>query len=194
MNRPSPSWQDERLVKACLDGNEDAWTALITKYERMIYSVPLRYGAAPQDAADIFQQVCVELFAKLGDLRNAESLRSWLLTVASHQSLRWKKLPMQKDVAIDGADEDHPMKEILDANPLARERLIDVEMEQILRETIRKLPTRCCTLIQMLFYSDEALPYAEVARRLGLATGSIGFIRGRCLNRLRSLLDEAGFR
>ncbi len=194
MNRPSPSWQDEQLVQACLNGNEDAWTALISKYERMIYSVPIRYGAAPQDAADIFQQVCVELFAKLGDLRKVESLRSWLLTVASHQSLRWKKAPVQRDVALDGGDEDHPRIEISDDNPLASERLIEVEMEQLLRETIRKLPQRCGTLIRMLFYSDEAVPYAEVARRLGLAIGSIGFIRGRCLKRLRGLLGEAGFR
>ena len=80
---PSPLWEDERLVRACLDGNEEAWTALIAKYKRMIYSVPVRYGASPQDAADIFQQVCVELFAKLADLRKADSLRSWLMTVTS---------------------------------------------------------------------------------------------------------------
>ena len=194
MNRPSPSWHDELLVQGCLDGNEDAWTALITKYERMIYSVPLRYGAAPQDAADIFQQVCVELFAKLADLRKVESLRSWLLTVASHQSLRWKKLPIHSHVALDSGDDDHATIEISDAGPLAHERLLEIENEQILRETVRKLPQRCSTLIRMLFYCDEALPYAEIARRLGLATGSIGFIRGRCLNRLRNLLSEAGFR
>ena len=37
------------------------------------------------------------------------------------------------------------------------------------------------------------VPYNEVARRLNLATGSIGFIRGRCLKRLKKLLQEKGF-
>jgi len=37
------------------------------------------------------------------------------------------------------------------------------------------------------------MPYNDVARRLHLATGSIGFIRGRCLKRLRKLLEEKGF-
>jgi hypothetical protein len=45
-----------------------------------------------------------------------------------------------------------------------------------------------------LFFEQPPLPYTEVARRLGLATGSIGFIRGRCLDRLRKLLVESGFR
>jgi RNA polymerase sigma factor (sigma-70 family) len=191
---PSPVWGDEHLVKACLDGNEDAWSALISKYKRMIYSVPVRYGASPQDAADIFQQVCVELFSKLGDLRKVESLRSWLLTVASHQSLRWKKMRHLNDLELDDVDEDHAPIEIADGGQLAPDQMIQIEMEQTLREIIRKLPQRCYTMVQLLFYGEEALPYAEVARRLGLATGSIGFIRGRCLTRLRKLLDEAGFR
>jgi len=37
------------------------------------------------------------------------------------------------------------------------------------------------------------LRYQEVAKRLGLATGSIGFIRGRCLRRLQRALEKAGF-
>ena len=40
---------------------------------------------------------------------------------------------------------------------------------------------------------DFHAPSAEVARRLGLATGSIGFIRGRCLKRLEQILGELGF-
>ena len=42
----------------------------------------------------------------------------------------------------------------------------------------------------MLFYEQPARPYADIARSLGLAEGSIGFIRGRCLGKLRKLLEE----
>jgi DNA-directed RNA polymerase specialized sigma24 family protein len=48
-------------------------------------------------------------------------------------------------------------------------------------------------LVQLLFFEQPPLPYAEVARRMGLATGSIGFIRGRCLEKLRKALVEYGF-
>jgi hypothetical protein len=46
----------------------------------------------------------------------------------------------------------------------------------------------------MLFFETPALPYPEVASRLGIATGSVGFIRRRCLDRLKTTLKEAGFR
>jgi hypothetical protein len=45
----------------------------------------------------------------------------------------------------------------------------------------------------MLFFEQPPVPYNEVAQKLGLATGSIGFIRGRCLSRLQKILGELGF-
>jgi DNA-directed RNA polymerase specialized sigma24 family protein len=45
----------------------------------------------------------------------------------------------------------------------------------------------------MLFYQEPQVSYRDLAQRLGLATGSIGFIRGRCLKRLQRALEESGF-
>ena len=75
--------EDEKLVQACLNGDEKAWERLIDKYKRLIYSVPVKYGFAPEDAADLFQNVCVDLYTNLSKLRKVESLRSWLITVAT---------------------------------------------------------------------------------------------------------------
>jgi DNA-directed RNA polymerase specialized sigma24 family protein len=48
-------------------------------------------------------------------------------------------------------------------------------------------------MIELLFFQSPPLPYSEVAQRLGLARGSIGFIRGRCLHRLKKILEAKGF-
>ena len=72
--------------------------------------------------------------------------------------------------------------------------LAQVKEEQVLRDAVRTLPPRCRQLIEMLFFEAPARPYQEVAARLGLAAGSIGFIRGRCLTRLRRELEKLGFR
>jgi DNA-directed RNA polymerase specialized sigma24 family protein len=63
----------------------------------------------------------------------------------------------------------------------------------MVREATAQLPPRCRELVDLLFYQEPPLAYAEVARRLGLASGSIGFIRGRCLKRLRKVLEGMGF-
>ena len=88
---PDVAWSDARLIRACLNGNEQAWSALIQKYRNLIYSIPLKYGASPEDAADIFQAVCLELFSELPRLRKKAAFRSWLITVTAHQSFQWKR-------------------------------------------------------------------------------------------------------
>lgn len=185
----SPMQADDAvLVQGCLNGDPEAWKRLIDKYKRMIYSVPLKYGACPEDAADIFQAVCIEALHGLGQLKNADSLRSWLITVAIRQSYRWRKKQLNL-IELDALE-----PEIAQKSASVTEIMAQMQQEQIVREVVDKLPPRCAELVRLLFFEQPPLPYAEVGRRLGLATGSIGFIRGRCLERLRKLLLDSGFK
>jgi RNA polymerase sigma factor (sigma-70 family) len=179
--------EDERLVQECLAGDERAWNTLIEKYKRLIYSVPVKYGFSPDDAGDIFQNVCIDLFTNLGKLRKIESLRSWLITVATHKCFHWKKHQKQ-DVELDAMEQ-----EVAEEIAAAPQVLQEVQEEQAVRDAIQRLTPRCAQLVKLLFYEQPPVPYNEVAQKLGLATGSIGFIRGRCLNRLQKILAELGF-
>ena len=179
--------EDEKLVQDCLNGDENAWNTLIDKYKRLIYSVPVKYGLSPDDAADIFQNVCVDLFQNLSKVRKIESLRSWLITVATHKCFHHKK-QQKPNVELDAMEQE--VAEDIAAVPQV---MAEVEEEQAVRDAIEKLSPRCAELVKMLFFQQPPLPYIEVAQKLGLATGSIGFIRGRCLNRLQKILAELGF-
>ena len=180
--------EEEKLVQDCLNGDEKAWNRLIDKYKRLIYSVPVKYGLSPDDAADVFQNVCVDLFTNLGKLRKIESIRSWLITVATHKCFHHKRHQRQ-DVELDAMEQE--MAEEL--APAAPQVMQEVQEEQAVRDAIQRLSPRCADLVKMLFFQQPPLPYAEVAQKLGLATGSIGFIRGRCLSRLQKILAELGF-
>jgi RNA polymerase sigma factor (sigma-70 family) len=190
-DRRELSWSDTRLVRECLRGNEEAWAALLEKYQNLIFSIPIKQGIPRDDAADVFQRVCLLLLAELPHLREPEALPMWLIRVTSHECLRWRRQEHPYAARETVAAESTP---IADERPLAEELLAQVKDEQILREAVRELPARCRQLIDMLFFETPARPYQEVARTLGLATGSIGFIRGRCLTRLRRELEKKGFR
>jgi RNA polymerase sigma factor (sigma-70 family) len=187
---PSPAWDDDRLVRACLDGDQDAWNALIDKYKRLVYSIAFRYRATPEDAADIFQAVSVELFAELPRVRQAAALRGWLITVTAHTALRWRRRSARRE-EVERADVD--VDTLADAAPMPDDEREALERAQDLRDAVARLPERCQAMLRMLFFEDPPRPYAEVAASLGLATGSIGFIRGRCLQRLKKVMaDHAG--
>ena len=184
---PDTTWKDERLIKACLNGDERAWSALIAKYKNLIFSIPLKYGAGPDDAADIFQAVCMEVFTELPRLRDLGAFRSWLITVTAHQAFHWKRKTRRRGEEALGSED-----ETLASEP-APDLIQQLEQEQVLRDAIAQLSPRCQQLIKLLFYSQPQMPYRDVAKTLGVATGSIGFIRGRCLSRLLKTLQQSGF-
>src|SRR5437899_5496997 len=59
---------DPELVAMCLTGDATAWETLVRRYRRFIYSIPVKFGLQPQDAADIFQTVCVKWIEHLHEL------------------------------------------------------------------------------------------------------------------------------
>lgn len=182
------AWPDRRLVRECLNGNDEAWSVLIDKYKNLIFSIPVKYHFSQDDAADVFQAVCLELLSELPKLRNPEALPKWIIQVTAHKCLHGKKYA-QRNESTDPTDPAFEQSTPARAESILRE----AEEEQRIRHVLEDLPPRCRQLVRMLFFEEPPRAYQDVARELGIATGSIGFIRQRCLDRLRKKLMEAGF-
>ena len=180
---------DERLIADCLKGDHDAWSALIDKYKNLIYSIPIKLGMH-DDAADVFQAVCLDLLAQLSRLREPRALPKWLMQTCYHKCLRLRRSAAR---SVDLQGEHFENIEAASGSALPEDMLAQLEREQVLRHVMTSLPERCQRMIHMLFFETPARPYEEIAKDLGLATGSIGFIRGRCLTRLRKELEKIGF-
>ena len=187
---PGLAWTDERLVRECCKGNQTAWSALIDKYKNLIFSVPIKFGLSREEASDVFQAVCIDLLNGLQQLREPKALPKWLMQAAYHECLRWKKDRLNLAGDVEEIADKHQDK----PGELPEEIFYQLEREQNVRDAIATLPERCHRMVVMLFFEDPPRPYQDVAKELGIATGSIGFIRGRCLRKMRQLLEEKGFR
>lgn len=175
-------------MRQCLSGDQQAWEELVRNYRGLVYAIAARFGATRDDAADILQAVCIEVLNSLSQLKNARSLRSWLITLTVRQGILWKRRRLNL-VELDGMEAD---VEEISFNPDLPSTVSRSQQEKIVRDGVAQLPPRSAELLRLLFYEQPPVPYEEVARRLGLATGSIGFIRGRALVKLRKILAEAG--
>jgi RNA polymerase sigma factor (sigma-70 family) len=182
------AWLDARLIRECIGGSEVAWRALLSKYKNLIYSIPVKYGFSADDATDIFQAVSLDLLSELPKLRKVKALPKWIMQITAHKCFHRKQQQQRTEVM------DPAAKEFEKSTPSrAQEILQEAEDEQKLRQAMAELPPRCRELVHMLFYDEPVRPYQEIAATLGIAVGSIGFIRQRCLERLRKRLLETGF-
>jgi RNA polymerase sigma factor (sigma-70 family) len=148
----------------------------------------VKYGLSQHEAADVFQATCTELLVRMPELREPRALPKWLMQVAHHECYRLKR-QNQRVVSRDG-DADLPEPE----TPAIADSLVQQSQEeQMLREAMTALTPQCRRLVELLFFETPSRPYTEVAAELGLAVGSIGFTRQKCIERLRRQLEELGF-
>ena len=176
---------DADLVRACSRGDRQAWETLVRRYERLVFSVARRSGLDEDASADVFQRVFVSLVEHVNTLEQPDRLSAWLVTSAKREAWRaGRRVAAQRAVH---APEDQAA-EVADTDRTAEDQVLRLEEQDLVRRAVETLEGRCRDLMQLLFYSEEPLTYAEVAARLGIAEGSIGPIRGRCLERLRHQL------
>jgi RNA polymerase sigma factor (sigma-70 family) len=184
---------DATLVARCLKGEAAAWTVLVQRYQRLVYAVVRRIGLDEHAAADVFQTVFSRLIEHLPKLNQPDRLQAWIVTTAKRETLLAREksrrhVSLTRDDDVSSSLEDT----LVDDAPLTEDALSDLQQLHLLRTGMAQLDERCRELLTLVFRDeDEHMPYDEVARRLGVPTGSIGPTRSRCLDKLRKLVVQA---
>jgi RNA polymerase sigma factor (sigma-70 family) len=162
---------------------------LVRRYQRLVYSIPIRYGMAEDVAAVVFQSVCMLLLEHLGTLKDRGKLASWIITTTTRECWRVSnRLRREAPIGEMVEEGDSPLFEIADARPLAEEEQVLLESQQRVREAVQGLPDRCRALVDLLYFDEGHPSYEEISRRMEMPVPSIGPTRARCLEKLRKLL------
>jgi RNA polymerase sigma factor (sigma-70 family) len=175
------------LVRACRRGDPTAWDEVLDRYGRLIWSVALRLGAGPEEAEEVFQRTWVAVVEGIHQLRDPDRLATWIANTARHQTYqlfatqRRQRRLLSLDDPPEGVEEPRSL-------PEHDERLDRASLVEALHAALDRLGGRCRELLALLFLTDPPPDYREVSARTGLAVGSIGPLRARCLARLRGIL------
>jgi RNA polymerase sigma factor (sigma-70 family) len=178
---------DGALVRACRKGDEAAWEMLVRRYQRLVYTIPLRAGLDGDAAADVLQDVFAALVMGLDSIDDPDRVGAWIVTTAKRMT--WRAIRRHKDRRGSETVLEAEAEEVPDIDPLPEHVLARMEEQHEVRTALDGLDERCRRLLTMLFYAQAEPPsYSTVASTLGIAEGSIGPIRARCLERLLKLL------
>jgi RNA polymerase sigma factor (sigma-70 family) len=177
--RDDPAIAD--LVARARTGDRQAWDALVERYAPLTWSICRRHGLGDADAEDVGQNVWLKLVGQLGSIREPAALPGWLATTTRRECVRISRAaPGPRDAGY-----------LRDAGTVwadhteeAGQLLLEAERHAALRQAFADLPP-CCRQLIALLASDPPLTYAEISIRLGIAVGSIGPGRGRCMDKLR---------
>lgn len=174
------------LVRGAASGDRYAWERLVDQFARLIWSITGEFKLPESDAADVAQTTWLRLLEHIDRIEYPERVGSWLAATARNECLR--NLAARKRVVL--AHDDEVLTGAAAAEPAVDERILANESAQVVRDAMSNLPGRWQRLLEMLM-ADPPVPYAEISDQLGLPVGSIGPTRGRCLARLRVLLQAS---
>jgi RNA polymerase sigma factor (sigma-70 family) len=171
------------LVDRAVDGDQDAWDDLVSRFAGLVWSIALGYGLSGPDAADVSQTCWLRLAENLHRISDRERVGAWLATTARRESLAVLKRG-RRQVPVGFEFDEQPAA---DADPDSS--LLHRERSAAIFAAFRSLPSGCRTLLRVLL-ADPAPSYAEVSASLEMPVGSIGPRRARCLERLRVSVEE----
>jgi RNA polymerase sigma factor (sigma-70 family) len=174
------------LVRRAADGDRWAWERLVEQYARLIWAMTRDFKLAESDAADVAQVTWLRLLEHIDRLEQPSRVGSWLAVTARNECLR--NMAARQRV-VPGGD-DLALHDVVAREPEIDEQLLADERAKVVREALARLPWRWQRLLELLM-ADPPASYAEISDELGLPVGSIGPTRGRCLARLRMLLQAS---
>jgi RNA polymerase sigma-70 factor (ECF subfamily) len=153
---------------------------LVAEHHQAVYRYAYRLTGVVADAEDLTQQVFLAAHEKLGQLRKAESARSWLFAILRNSFLKMcrKRRPIPADNL--QLDMDTVPAQIPDSSDIDRERL---------QRALDELPAKFRMVVAMFYY--EGCSYREISDRLEVPMGTVMSRLARAKGFLRSKLFPA---
>ena len=175
---------DEIALRRAQRGDEDAFEALVTPYEALLWRICWRYTRSTPDAQDCLQETMVKAWRALPGFRGECSLQSWLYRICVSccmDHVRTASRRREESVeAVEGFDPADPA-------PQPEEAVLRREKQRQVHEAIRALPEpmRDTLILTVL----EGRSYEEAAALTGASVGTVKSRVNRARQKLLTLLN-----
>jgi RNA polymerase sigma factor (sigma-70 family) len=171
------------LFRSFRAGDEPAMAELVSLLTPILWHTVRAQRLDRDSAEDVVQTTWLALVRNTDSIADPQAVLAWLIVTARRESWRVAKRTDRVEPK-DFEDDDV----VAPSRELPEERVLQSDSETRLWQHIAQLPERCQALLRVIAFSDRP-DYAAVAKALGMPVGSIGPTRGRCLAKLRNLLD-----
>lgn len=171
---------DQLLVERCREGDKDAFTELVIRYQRPIYNAALWILRKPEDASDVAQSVFVRVAERLDDYDPQYRFFSWIYRIAVNESLNLLRRNGRDEPL--GEPDDLRCAENMDPES----QLSESERAERVRRALAGMSTNDRMVLTLRHFGE--LSYEEIGDILELDGKTVKSRLFEARNRLRGLL------
>jgi RNA polymerase sigma-70 factor (ECF subfamily) len=189
------SLDDATLVRQCQNGNLEAMSCLIVKYQDRIYNAIFKICQNHDDAAELTQDTFVKVLENINSFRGKSSFYTWLFRVAVNHTLnyckrRFKLSPVSLDAENDQIEESKGKLAAVLAAPDGLDPAVVAQQKELTQIVVNLIGQLAQEYRVVLVLRDiEQMTYAEIAEVLRIETGTVKSRLSRARAKLRQLLE-----
>ncbi len=172
--------QDSELVKLAQKDDEQAFCALIQKYEKRIYNIAFKFMRNEYDAQDAAQDAIIKMFTNIRKFSFQSAFTTWMYRVTANTCL---DLLRKKNPSAD-IEEFERLAVSPEGNPAAD--TINRELGNAIKDAIRLLPEKYIPII--VLKDMDGMKYEEIAEIMNISVGTVKSRISRAREKLRTIL------
>jgi RNA polymerase sigma factor (sigma-70 family) len=171
--------ENERLVRAIMDGDREAEQAFATRYQRPVKAMLLARSRNPDVAADLLQDVLIEAICALrrGQLREPAKLSSFVIAIARNRLNNHYRSAVRQPESLEFPDSLPDLSSVAD-------QMEEQERENLAMSAIASLDPLDKAILQMTLV--DGLKPGVIAQKLHL---NPDVVRQRKLRATRRVID-----
>jgi len=180
--------EDQQLVQASKQGDQDAFSQLVQRYQRRIFNLVYRMVQDYDEASEITQDAFLAAWQGLPTFRGDARFATWLYRISYNCALRQIE-SRKRDFALHAvlqAEAEHA-QDVEDCQALADEHLDARERQVIVQESLSHLPTKYRIVLILRHHLE--MSYEEMAEILKMPVGTIKTHLFRARNLLKERLE-----
>jgi RNA polymerase sigma-70 factor (ECF subfamily) len=187
-NFSAKALEDLELVKSAKNGEEAAYTAIMSRYREPIYYLVLKMIKNESDAEDLAIETFSKAFNKLDQYTPQFAFSTWLFRIATNHCIDFIRKRKLNTTSIDEAMKDHKGNkwniQVEGKSKDPEEKFIEKQKINLMRELVTKLEEPYQSLVRMRYFDE--LSYDEIASEKDIPLGTVK----AQLFRARALLAE----
>ena len=163
---------DFALIQRTLDGDQNAFTALVKKYQKWVHTLVWRKIGDFHIAEEITQDVFLKVYKKLSTLKPSDNFRGWLYVIATRRCLSWFRKKQLPTTSLDTL----PTSELeaLCAAQYETERCEQSDLEhqrELVKRLLQKLPESERTVVTLHYLADMSCE--KIGEFLGVSPNTV---------------------
>jgi RNA polymerase sigma-70 factor (ECF subfamily) len=181
---------DQYYIDRTLDGDTNAFSVLVTRYQDFVFTIAYRMMKSRADAEEVAQDAFLKSFQSLSSYRGESKFSSWLYQIVYRKALdrlrsnkKMRSVELIEEMTEDTTNDDWRM---IDEDAL--HFLEEEEKKRIIQECLMSLKELDSAIIT--FYYFEELSVREIAEITELSPDNIKIRLHRSRKRLFTLLEQ----